>query len=168
MKNKNDTSVDGCIFSENRKTILLIKRRDVPVWVLPGGGIDSGETPEKAIIREIEEETGYITKIVRKTGEYTPINRLTRFTHLFDCAIYSGSPNSNEETKEIRFFPLDRLPPMPPPYLEWINDSTKNSPFLIKKKLSEVTYRKLFYFLITHPILVTRFLLSRIGLSINS
>ena len=36
--------LNGQSYSEDRKEILLIKRRDVPVWVLPGGGIDSGES----------------------------------------------------------------------------------------------------------------------------
>lgn len=34
-------------------------------WTLPGGGIEFGEEPEAAMIREVEEETGLI---VRATG----------------------------------------------------------------------------------------------------
>ncbi len=29
-----------------------------PVWVLPGGGLDFGESPESAVVRELGEETG--------------------------------------------------------------------------------------------------------------
>ncbi len=29
-----------------------------PVWLLPGGGLDFGESPERAVIRELEEEAG--------------------------------------------------------------------------------------------------------------
>lgn len=28
-------------------------------WTLPGGGLNFGETPEDAVIREVEEETGF-------------------------------------------------------------------------------------------------------------
>ena len=53
--------------------ILLIKRRTVPFsgyWALPGGRVDSGETVEQTIVREVKEETGLDVAIVRKVGEY--------------------------------------------------------------------------------------------------
>lgn len=30
-----------------------------PRWMLPGGGLDHGEDPREAAVREVEEETGY-------------------------------------------------------------------------------------------------------------
>jgi len=32
-------------------------------WTLPGGGIDFGEAPEAAVLRELEEETGLIGRV---------------------------------------------------------------------------------------------------------
>jgi 8-oxo-dGTP pyrophosphatase MutT (NUDIX family) len=160
-------SVAGAIFSPDRCAILLIKRRDVPVWVLPGGGIDSGEIPENAIVREILEETGFTVKIDRLVADYIPLNLLAKRTHLFECSILKGKPEITSETRGIQFFPLDRLPPLPPPYLEWIKDARKNLP-PFQKNLTSVTYFSLVKNLILHPILVIRFLLSRIGLTINS
>jgi ADP-ribose pyrophosphatase len=47
---------------------------------IPGGKVDAGEDPEKAAIRELEEETGYRAKEIRKlaTINYTR----------FDCSQY--------------------------------------------------------------------------------
>ena len=35
------------------------------LWTLPGGGIDFGESPAIAVLRELEEETGYLGEVER-------------------------------------------------------------------------------------------------------
>jgi 8-oxo-dGTP diphosphatase len=164
-----DKSIITAVFSKNRDKILLIKRRDVPVWVLPGGGVEKGESLQQAAIRETLEETGFIVKIKKKVGEYFPINKLTKNTHLYECDIISGKAKTSSESKEVCFFPINKLPKyLPPPYGEWIQDASLNKQILITKKLSSITYFLLCKYLLQHPILVIRFLLSRIGLSINT
>lgn len=37
-------------------------------WTLPGGGLDFGEDPEDAVVREFKEETGLIVKVNRLAG----------------------------------------------------------------------------------------------------
>lgn len=161
-------SVAGIVFSPDRTSVLLTLRRDVPVWVLPGGGIDSCESPSSAIVREILEETGFTVKVERLVGAYIPINRLARTTHLYECSIISGEATISDETRSVRFFPLSDLPKlMPPPYPEWIADALLQIPPL-EKKLSTVTYSTLFKHLLLHPVLVFRFLLARMGFAINS
>jgi 8-oxo-dGTP diphosphatase len=167
MMDQQKESVNGIVFSDERNQVLLIKRRDVPVWVLPGGGIESGETPEQAVVREVEEETGYCVKLSRKIAEYTPICRLARFTHFYECYILSGKPSLSDETQGVQFFPLDNLPPMPPPYLDWIMDATAIHSEILKKEITGVTYLSLIKNLILHPVLVLRFLLTKIGITIN-
>lgn len=162
-----EESVNGIVFSECREKVLLIKRRDVPVWVLPGGGIDAGETPDHAVLRELKEETGYEVSLIRKIAEYTPLNRLARFTHFYECQVTSGDPILTSETQGISFFSLKDLPPLPPPYPDWIADACLENPNLIQKKIFSVTYCNLLKHLLLHPILVCRFLLARLGLHIN-
>ena len=125
------------------------------------------EGPQDAVVREILEETGFTVKADRLVGDYIPINRLSKRTHLYECTILSGSAILTAETRGVQFFPLQKLPPLPPPYLEWIEDATARLPPM-EKKLSSVNYFNLIKNLILHPVLVIRFLLARLGLTINS
>ncbi|HQV68799.1 MAG TPA: NUDIX domain-containing protein [Thermoflexales bacterium] len=64
-------SVAMLILSEDKRKLLLQKREDFRVWGAPGGGMEQGETPEQAAIREAFEETGFITQIDGLLGDYT-------------------------------------------------------------------------------------------------
>lgn len=63
--------------------VLVIEHGDDPKRIgLPGGGIESGETPAEAAARELFEETGIVA------GELSPTLVLTDergHTHLFHC-----------------------------------------------------------------------------------
>jgi len=41
---------------------------DLHGWTLPGGGIDPGEHPEQAAVREVREETGYDVELDELLG----------------------------------------------------------------------------------------------------
>lgn len=162
-------AVLGIIFDNDETVILLIKRRDVPVWVLPGGGIDHPETAEDAIVREIKEETGLEVTIKRKVSEYTPLNRLTHFTHLFECEKKSGKLTKTSETCDVGFFPIHSLPDtFFHIHKDFLSDALKKSPHILKKNLHQVTYKELFKYLMKHPLRVLRFSLSKFGFPLNS
>lgn len=162
-------AVSCILFNPDRTAVLLVKRRDIPVWVLPGGGIDPGETPETAAIREIFEESGFHVVISRKVAEYLPVNRLTQLTHFFECVIVSGKATTSTESSDVRFFQLSALPKLlPPPYPGWIEDAVAAYPHVIRKKITGVSYPILIKYLVLHPILVCRFLLTKIGIHINN
>jgi uncharacterized protein len=46
------------VVRDSRGRILAMKRREPKVWEFPGGGVEWGESPEKAVRREVLEETG--------------------------------------------------------------------------------------------------------------
>ncbi len=168
MGKKKEKSVAVAIFSQDRKKVLLIKRRDIPVWVLPGGGIEEKETPEESALRELEEETGFQANIVRLVGEYLPINRLSRHTYLFECSITGGHACIGKETKEIAFYSIEHLPKLlPPPYQEWIFDAHFPATDSFKKELKSINYKTFFKNLALHPLLVLRFVLNRCHMHIN-
>jgi 8-oxo-dGTP diphosphatase len=51
---------------------------DVGAWTLPGGGIEFGEHPDTAVIRELEEETGFVGEIEEIAGVFSHVYRQSR------------------------------------------------------------------------------------------
>ncbi len=150
--------------------VLLVKRRDVPVWVLPGGGIDDGETPENACLREAKEETGLSVTLVRKVGTWLPINRLASPAHVFECSLNVVPEElfAQEESKEVCFFPLDALPyAFIPLHHSWVKTALKNDHTRIYL-MTELTYWNAIKTIIMHPIISIRYILSRMGLPLNN
>lgn len=162
-------SVIGIIFNRDRSEILLIKRRDVSIWVLPGGGIEADESPQTAMTREFFEETGLTVSIKRQIAYYTPINRLSFPTYFYECQAIEGQLQIGNETQDLHFFSLDNLPnPLFFLHKDWIDDARLFSEHLISKPLSQITYFNLLKYFLSHPFQVFRLLLSRCGLPINS
>ncbi|MBA2367978.1 MAG: NUDIX hydrolase [Candidatus Protochlamydia sp.] len=151
----------GIIFDPTNKKVLLVKRKDVPIWVLPGGGIEKNESPLMAVKREIMEETGLFVSIERQCAEYTPINRLAALTHVFICKVENGILQFSEESSDIGFFSLDQLPScLFFLHQIWIEEAL-SCPFLIKKPLTQITYWKVARFFLKHPIIFFKYTWTR-------
>jgi 8-oxo-dGTP diphosphatase len=100
--------VFALIFNDE-KQILLGHRRDIDWWNLPGGGMESGETVDEALCREVREETGLEVKVERLVGVYSkPQKQEVVLTFL--CLVIGGTLQSTEETRESRYFAPDTLP----------------------------------------------------------
>lgn len=165
-KNKNSTSAQeaavGVVLSQDRKKVLLVKRRDLPVWVIPGGGIDPGEDPAVAAAREVQEETGYTVRPLRKTADYQPSAWCTARTHVYLCEIVSGSARLSDESQAVGFHTVDSLPqPFFPMHRYWLEDVLLGKSEIIHTTLSVANYPGFLVWLLRHPFLVSRYLIGR-------
>ena len=76
-------------------------------WVHPGGHIKRGESPEKAAVREVWEETGIRCKAVGEAFNI-PGHKGVAFVH---CKVTSSNQelDNNEEFSALGFFTLQEL-----------------------------------------------------------
>ena len=96
------------------RRVLLVSHWYAPwAWTLPGGGVNSGETPELAASREAYEETGFkINSIAGEIGTYTgSMGRRDRLT-VYYTGDFEGSlaMKPNLEIMARSWFDLDTLP----------------------------------------------------------
>ncbi|MFA6486215.1 MAG: NUDIX domain-containing protein [Candidatus Magasanikbacteria bacterium] len=100
--------VFAVIFDKQGRSLWCL-RRDYDLWNLPGGGMEYGETPQEAIIREVKEETGVIVKVERLAGVYYKTGD-DAIVFSFVCKIIKGKLKLSDEVKENKFFKLSELP----------------------------------------------------------
>jgi ADP-ribose pyrophosphatase len=143
----------GLVWDASGQKILLVKRTDVPVWVLPGGGVEEGETPTRAVVREVFEESGLRVGLRRCALELHPINRLATKTYLFECDYISGSPCKNAEAADVAFFLPNALPQqLFSVHAEWIKEviALQGKPTQVRP-LKEITWVATLKYLCAHP-----------------
>tara|TARA_B100000315_G_C14353780_1_gene485210 strand:+ start:335 stop:712 length:378 start_codon:yes stop_codon:yes gene_type:complete len=66
-------------------------------WEFPGGKVESGETFEEALLREIEEELSIVINVYEKIAEEKyKDNKIDIILHYFLCSHKSGNIKLNE------------------------------------------------------------------------
>jgi len=94
------------IFDEAGR-VLFCHLRDCDFWNLPGGGVESGEAPWQAVVREVLEETGLEVEVVRLAGLYS-WTALDEVIYSFVCRVIGGALLTHtDETDDARYFALD-------------------------------------------------------------
>lgn len=115
-----------CYMRKDEHILMLLrnkKKNDVNSgkWIGVGGKLEAGETPYEAIMREIEEETGYIPKYCDFRGivlfhynDHPP-----EYMHLYTCEEFSGQIKEcdegdlkwikKEEVKNLKLWEGDRI-----------------------------------------------------------
>jgi 8-oxo-dGTP diphosphatase len=114
--------VVACALVDVDRRVLIAQRPEgrsmVGLWEFPGGKVEAGETPEAALIRELEEELGVSTQ----TACLAPLSFASHSYEKFHllmpvyvCRKWQGTPQPREHTalKWVRPQSL-RDYPMPP------------------------------------------------------
>lgn len=97
------------VVRDERGHVLLCHRRDHDFWNLPGGGLESGESPWQGVVREVREETGVETRVIRLAG-VSSWPDLDEIIFSFECAPVSGELTATDEARAVAYFPPDALP----------------------------------------------------------
>ncbi|MGD9889860.1 MAG: NUDIX domain-containing protein [Dehalococcoidia bacterium] len=108
-----DPKVAVGVVAERDGSILLTRRNHEPkmgAWSFPSGFVDAFEDVYAAAVREAREETGLTVRIEHLLGVYQePESRVIFLA--FAAAAGDGEPVAGDEAYEVRFFPIDALPP---------------------------------------------------------
>lgn len=100
------------VFNDSRQ-ILLVKRKDVPVWVIPGGTGEKGEVPLQTALREFAEETGasITSKEVHLVAKYSPMKQGGIQKYLFTTTRKKlRGLKTTSESSDFGFFSVTSLP----------------------------------------------------------
>jgi ADP-ribose pyrophosphatase YjhB (NUDIX family) len=106
--------VRGVVFREGR--VLLVRERIDGKWTVPGGWADVNDTPSSAVLKEIEQESGFTARILKLAAVYDrnkhnhPAYLFHSWKVFFICEITGGEARTSYETTAVEFFPLDGLP----------------------------------------------------------
>lgn len=99
--------------------VLMIRRREREgklLWAFPGGGIEAGETPEQAAVRETAEEVDLEVKAIKPLGDRVH-PQTGRHMSYVACEVVGGEARvaDEEELAEVAWIRLEEIPD----YVPW-------------------------------------------------
>ena len=115
-----------CLVVRDHKILMVKHRQGGEEWYCtPGGGVEKGETPERAALRELREECNVSGRVIRKTSEYADPYESDRFSYTFHIDIGDQTPSlgydpelpENPVLAEVRWMALDELSEVDRAYL---------------------------------------------------
>jgi 8-oxo-dGTP diphosphatase len=109
-------TVDGLVAVDAK--LVAVIRGNPPFQgmpALPGGFLELGETTEQAVIREVQEETGLVTRVLHLVGVYSDPARDPRghaVTVAYALERTGGELRAASDASAIALLDPDHLPPM--------------------------------------------------------
>ncbi len=113
--------VGGVVVADGR--VLLIRRGKAPLlgrWSIPGGTVESGETLEQALVREMAEETGLDVVPVQLLTVFDRIDRegdrvvfhYVIVDYLCRCLSAPAAARAGSDALEVRWVGAEALEPL--------------------------------------------------------
>ncbi|MBN1802043.1 MAG: NUDIX hydrolase [Candidatus Lokiarchaeota archaeon] len=117
IKEENIGKTVDAVIEDGKGNVVLIKRKYPPFkdyLALPGGFIEKGETPQKALLREVKEETNLTVRIVEKIGLYDDEGRDPRgivHSTAFKCKIVGevSDMKSGDDSQQVGLYSINQL-----------------------------------------------------------
>jgi 8-oxo-dGTP diphosphatase len=101
---------------------LLGRHARSGLWSLIGGGVEPGEEPADAVVREVREETGARARVLGIVGayggeplkvEYPNGDRVAYVTVAYHCALLDAPEPDREELLEVGWFTRQEIAQLP-------------------------------------------------------
>jgi ADP-ribose pyrophosphatase YjhB (NUDIX family) len=93
--------------------VLQGQPNESPSWAVPGGSIDSDETPQQAAVRETREETGLGVQILRPYCVVEGVKTHGAYrVHFFEAEIVGGEMRARDPDDLIHcvaWIPIEKL-----------------------------------------------------------
>ncbi len=109
--------VRGVVFRDDK--VLLVRERSEGLWTPPGGWADVGASPAENVVREVREESGFVTgplKILaifdRSKHPHEPPFAFHVYKVFIRCELLGGQAATSSETDGVGFFSENELPPL--------------------------------------------------------
>jgi 8-oxo-dGTP diphosphatase len=122
--------VAGALISQANE--ILVQKRPVGksmagLWEFPGGKVESHETPESALVRELKEELGIVIdpeKMVPATFASEPLGDRNLLLLLYICREWHGEVQALESL-EMQWVTIDSIralamPPADAPFIDYL------------------------------------------------
>jgi ADP-ribose pyrophosphatase YjhB (NUDIX family) len=108
--------VRAAVFDQDR--LLLVREREDGCWTLPGGWADIGSSPSVNVIREVREESGYESEVLKLAAVYDrnlhghPPIPFHTYKLFFIARLIGGAAAHSVETDGVDFFDESEIPPL--------------------------------------------------------